>query len=299
MNLAEAGAALRAEREKRNLTVEDIAQQLKISPRQIRALESGDLDSLPHEAYARGFIRSYAAWLGITPEELGGGLTGVNSDSASITKEKDPGQSSGGNGLIWALALLLVLLACGYYAWTQNFWGFLERENPDGQSISEKLPTAEEYLAKKEETANTAPEPIQKAAPVPAPVELPVTIAKPSPPALLEQKEVKENESVSENVAPVVEEEIAVAGNPATHQGNHKLIISAIEECWVHSNSDKTDTRQFSLRKGDTFALTFAESLELKLGNAGGVRLRYDGQDLPAPGTSGQVKTIVFPPVEE
>ena len=78
--------------------------------------------------------------------------------------------------------------------------------------------------------------------------------------------------------------------------GQHKVVITATEECWVHSNADNTDTRQFSLRKGDTFALTFTKSLELKLGNAGGVRIRYNGQDMPAPGQSGQVRTLTFPP---
>ena len=79
--------------------------------------------------------------------------------------------------------------------------------------------------------------------------------------------------------------------------GQHKVIITATEECWIHSNADNTDTRQFSLRKGDTFALTFTKSLELKLGNAGGVRIRYNGEDMPAPGQSGQVRTLTFPPV--
>ena len=51
-----------------------------------------------------------------------------------------------------------------------------------------------------------------------------------------------------------------------------------------------------SLRKGDTFALTFTKSLELKLGNAGGVRLRYDGEELPPVGATGQVRTLTFPP---
>lgn len=80
--------------------------------------------------------------------------------------------------------------------------------------------------------------------------------------------------------------------------GAHKLIITATEECWVHSSADKTDTRQFSLHKGDTFALTFSKSLELKLGNAGGVRLRYDGEELPPAGQSGQVRNLVFPPAD-
>ena len=81
-----------------------------------------------------------------------------------------------------------------------------------------------------------------------------------------------------------------------TPVGVHKLIITATEECWIHSSADKTDTRQFSLHKGDTFALTFSKSLELKLGNAGGVRLRYDGEDLPPAGQSGQVRNLAFPP---
>lgn len=88
----------------------------------------------------------------------------------------------------------------------------------------------------------------------------------------------------------------AAAGDETATPGQHKVIITATEECWIHSNADKTDTRQFSLRKGDTFALTFARSLDLKLGNAGGVRIRYDGQSLPPPGQSGQVKTLTFPP---
>ncbi len=76
----------------------------------------------------------------------------------------------------------------------------------------------------------------------------------------------------------------------------HKVIITAVDECWIHSNADDTDTRQFSLRKGDTFALTFDESLVLKLGNAGGVRIHYDGKEMPIPGKDGEVKTIKFPP---
>ena len=96
----------------------------------------------------------------------------------------------------------------------------------------------------------------------------------------------------------------AVPGQAAAAQagevqpGTHKLIITATEECWVHSSADKTDTRQFSLRKGDTFALTFSKSLELKLGNAGGVRLRYDGEELPQAGQSGQVRNLTFPPAD-
>ena len=89
------------------------------------------------------------------------------------------------------------------------------------------------------------------------------------------------------------------AGQMAPVTGHHKIIITALAECWIHSNADNSDTRQFSLRKGDTFALTFADKLVLKLGNAGGVRIRYNGEDMPSPGKEGQVRTLSFPPAPQ
>ena len=61
MTLVELGAALRVEREKRGLDMEDAANRLKISARLLRALEEGDETSLPPLAYTKGFIRSYAS----------------------------------------------------------------------------------------------------------------------------------------------------------------------------------------------------------------------------------------------
>ena len=108
MNFEEAGAALRAEREKRNLTIEDVAEELKISPRQLRALENGDLDSLPHPAYAKGFIRSYASWLGLRPEDLrmqkGQNGEDENYEALSMSEKKE----SAGFKVSW----ILLLLAC-------------------------------------------------------------------------------------------------------------------------------------------------------------------------------------------
>ena len=78
--------------------------------------------------------------------------------------------------------------------------------------------------------------------------------------------------------------------------GMHQIVLTAEAECWVHANADGTDTRQFSLKAGETFAMPFKKSMVLRLGNAGGVKIKYDGQDMPSPGSSGQVKTITFPP---
>ena len=75
----------------------------------------------------------------------------------------------------------------------------------------------------------------------------------------------------------------------------NQLVLTGLAECWVHATADKTDTRQFSVMPGETFSLSFRNALDVKLGNAGGVRLVYNGAELPPAGKSGQVITLTFP----
>lgn len=59
-NLASAGAQLKAQREALGWPVEQVAEQLKLAPRQVVALEEGDVAALPNLAVVRGFVRAYA-----------------------------------------------------------------------------------------------------------------------------------------------------------------------------------------------------------------------------------------------
>ena len=49
------------------------------------------------------------------------------------------------------------------------------------------------------------------------------------------------------------------------------------------------------MHKGDTLSVDFQEKLVMKLGNAGGVQVTFDGKELPPVGKLGQVKTVTFP----
>lgn len=356
MNFDELGAALRTERERRGLRIEDVADHLKISARQLRALEEGDAAALPHPAYARGFIRSYAAYLGISPDEIHNALNGAPRPEAAPqapvhlsepaprgqrSRSASGGRSGGGKGALLILVLLLVG-AGAYAAWHWGLPLLSGLEKPRLAQPSPPLTSAQPAPvadAGKMQATGREVETSRAAQPAPAP----------APAGSLQRQEAQRQEearpqaprpgarpgNVSEQQAaqasapaavappqaqagaaapaPAVREEAAAqaaaagagagtggaAGDEAAIPGQHKVIITATEECWIHSNADKTDTRQFSLRKGDTFALTFARSLELKLGNAGGVRIRYDGQAMPAAGQSGQVRTLTFPPQDD
>ncbi|HEX8989540.1 MAG TPA: RodZ domain-containing protein [Rhodocyclaceae bacterium] len=65
------GGFLREAREARKLTVFEVAQSLKFSPRQIEALEADDFAALPAgSTFQRGFVRSYAKLLKLDPAPL-------------------------------------------------------------------------------------------------------------------------------------------------------------------------------------------------------------------------------------
>ncbi|MCB9787405.1 MAG: helix-turn-helix domain-containing protein [Deltaproteobacteria bacterium] len=66
----EVGQVLRAAREARGMTVEQVAQVTKVSGRVLHALEEGDRSQLPAPVYLRGFVRAYAVAVGIDPHEV-------------------------------------------------------------------------------------------------------------------------------------------------------------------------------------------------------------------------------------
>jgi cytoskeleton protein RodZ len=63
------GEFLRRERELRHISLDDVAERTKISRRYLAAIEEGQYDRLPGEAFIRGFIRAYAQSVGLDPED--------------------------------------------------------------------------------------------------------------------------------------------------------------------------------------------------------------------------------------
>src|SRR5205823_7556491 len=62
-----AGAQLRAAREAAGLSQEAVAEQLKLAPRQVRAIEEDDYARLPGRTFVRGFVRNYARLVRLDP----------------------------------------------------------------------------------------------------------------------------------------------------------------------------------------------------------------------------------------
>jgi hypothetical protein len=64
----EIGNSLREARERQGLGYPEIESSTKIRAKYIRALEEEDFTAIPGDAYIRGFLRTYADYLGLDPD---------------------------------------------------------------------------------------------------------------------------------------------------------------------------------------------------------------------------------------
>lgn len=90
------GEILRAAREDKKLTVEQVNRETRISVQTIRSLERDDFGAFPSETYLKGFLRNYADFLGLDGNTLwamvGNRASGTGGPSweieASLKEEK-------------------------------------------------------------------------------------------------------------------------------------------------------------------------------------------------------------------
>ena len=121
------GGALRAARESQALTVHEIASRLRLSPKQIEAIEADNFATLPEPTIVRGFIRNYAKQLKIDAQPLLDAYvvivpTGVRYEMAvkpsSGMRMSNQEKSKSGR---YALAALALLLGVGVWLFYQHY----------------------------------------------------------------------------------------------------------------------------------------------------------------------------------
>src|SRR3989344_8749546 len=64
------GDILRERREALNLSLDELADTLRIPPKYLRRIERGEWKALPSEVYRKGFLKKYSAALGMDSEEV-------------------------------------------------------------------------------------------------------------------------------------------------------------------------------------------------------------------------------------
>jgi cytoskeletal protein RodZ len=115
------GERLRAAREERGLSLEDVAAQTRIPQRHLESIERAEWDNLPAPTYTTGFAKSYASVVGLDRTEVGeqlraelGGRRPAAATTAEVFEPADPARTMPKwlvFGAIGAVILLVVLLS--------------------------------------------------------------------------------------------------------------------------------------------------------------------------------------------
>jgi hypothetical protein len=109
------------------------------------------------------------------------------------------------------------------------------------------------------------------------------------PAAVPQQTEVSPPPGTAPASAPAQPAEV----KPAASQSN-KLEIQASELTWISITEDENQSYQIMLRPGDNLERV-AGRFVIDIGNAGGIALRLNGEDLGVPGQRGQVVHLILP----
>ncbi len=242
------GTWLRRQREVREIDLREIADSSKVSMSYLRALEEDRFDVLPAPVFAKGFLRQYARYVGLDPEET------VNFYLAAHHPEGEeqlslqprvapepPARNYVFIGIAVALALVLVVWALSQYAgWKRS------------ASASRVRPPAPSAAA-----AGTGPVPA--AAAVTPPPAAPAPVAE--PPAVPEAAE--------EPLPPL------------------RVTLDFMSDCWVEASIDGAERLSELKVQGESLLFDAEEVVEFKIGDVGAVQVEVNGQPYEIAGRRG------------
>jgi cytoskeleton protein RodZ len=114
--LPTAGQRLRAAREERKLTLEDVAAQTRIPQRHLASIETAEWDNLPAPTYTIGFAKSYAGAVGLDRTDIGNQLREemggqrFAASAADVFEPADPRRTMPKGLVIGAIAAVILLI---------------------------------------------------------------------------------------------------------------------------------------------------------------------------------------------
>lgn len=141
------GEKLRQAREARSISISEVAEQTRISPLYIKSIEEDNYKTLPGGIFNKGFVKSYAKYVGIDEQEALADYAALHgSQNASIEDEPktyrpqvltDDRNSSSGLRTIVLAAIILGAMALGILA----LMNYLQR-NPIDETATNNMNAA-------------------------------------------------------------------------------------------------------------------------------------------------------------
>ena len=258
------GEILQAEREKQRLAIKDVENAISIRAHYLNAIEEGNYEIVPGEVFLKGFIRNYADFLGLNGPEM-------------VDAYRRQGRSSKNIVSI-----------------TAELSNLMEMDN----KISSEPKKPQKLIG------NTLLPPLKQAA-----VKLPLNLIAISAVIVMfiggltwymysgeaaepqKQPEVQAVNNVSAN-------NTGTTGSSSTTVQAKSVEVGAVfvEDCWTVVLVDGKNVYEGIPQIGETMSWEAQQTITLKLGNASGVNITYNGKPLGKIGKPGEVLEKTFTP---
>ena len=122
------GERLRAAREAKGLSIDDVCAATRIPKRHLETIEDGDFAVLPGRTYAIGFSRSYAKAVGLNDEEIVNEVReqlGIEDPAERLrdgTMQTEDPPRLPSRGLVFGSIIAAVVLLAGLFAFSRTFF---------------------------------------------------------------------------------------------------------------------------------------------------------------------------------
>ncbi|MEO1957603.1 MAG: RodZ domain-containing protein [Methylophilaceae bacterium] len=277
----ECGARLRSVRIAQNLSRKVVAERLRLTSKQIDALEQDDFAALPGPAAVRGFIRIYAKLLKIPEDTMLGAYAEIMPEAGPYMLHVKPsigagerlrGESKSGSSHYW-LFILPLLFGLGAWFFYQGHMPKLEVADIIVGGSTLDLPTAK-----------------------PDQVEVETKVEEEHQVMDLDFGDTGTPASVSEGASVAAQESAQVAGEKEASavMGKTRLEFSVKQETWFNVvNQSGEVVYDKILYAGNRDVIDVFQPLKIVVGNAFGATLVVDGKPIDlAPYTRGNVARV-------
>jgi cytoskeleton protein RodZ len=290
---ARVGADLRGARERLGWTLPAIAGHLRIRLPFLQAIEDGRTDLLPGNAYAIGFLRTYAQALGLDPDEVARRFRAEAAEANRKTELNFPAPVPERGVPAGAIVLVGACIAIAAYVGWYKMSATSHPTTAMVQAVPDRLtPLADKakpQAAAVAQTGDPAAEPDAPPVPSVAPSSAAAAVAPggyATSPAV--SHPVPAPQVASAEPAPVP---LPPQGAEATRIDGPRIVLRARAEAWIQVREKGGQVLlNRVLRPGETWPVPAKAGLLLTTGNAGGTELLVDGAPTGSLGGDGAVR---------
>lgn len=286
------GEYLRQEREKRGLTIEQVASATKINIRLLHSLEADQYSELPAKPFIRGFVTSYARFIGLDPKEIL-----ISFDDFIDKKAKDrPQKDSGHSGYAFekrdgeqSRTFLWIMMSTFIVLGGLAIFVLKPSLRHQGRKTIAKLRSAQASPSPSLLMAAGTPTPL----PSPSPTNVVIAQTTPSATPIAPKPEVQES--------PKPVDPLNSGKDLKPSQTKHRIVFKALNDIWVRYRVDQKPVMKFVIRKGNVLVLKAQNLALFQCSDVNSVSFSYNGLGYTPMGTFKRLvkyqdtPTLVFP----